>query len=58
MIDLIFDLDNLLQLYPSMAGGGNIPKVMLNQLRQNINEERNHLTKSEILNLGSYKYVL
>ena len=58
MIDLIFDLDNLLQLYPSTAGGGNIPKVMLNQLRQNINEERNHLTKSEILNLGSYKYVL
>ena len=57
MIDLFFDLDNLLQLYPSTDGGGNIPKVMLNQLRQK-NEERNHFTKSEILNLGSYKYVL
>ena len=57
MIDLFFDLDNLLQLYPSTAGGGNIPKVMLNQLRQK-NEERNHFTKNEILNLGSYKYIL
>ena len=58
LIDLFFDLDNLLQLYPSTADGGNIPKVMLNQLRQNMNEERYHFTKSEILNLGSYKYLL
>ena len=57
VVDMLFDIDYLLQLYPSTAGGGNIPKVMLNQLRQK-NEERNHFTKNEILNLGSYKYIL
>ena len=32
VVDMLFDIDYLLQLYPSTAGGGNIPKVMLNQL--------------------------
>ena len=33
IIDLFFDLDYILQLYPSIPGGGNIPKIILEQLK-------------------------
>ena len=33
IVDSLFDIDYLLQLYPSIPGGGNIPKMLLKQLR-------------------------
>ena len=39
IVDLVFDIDYLLQLYPSISGGGNIPKMLLKQLRGKIEQE-------------------
>ena len=41
---MLFDIDYLLQLYPSIPGGGNIPKMLLKQLRGKI-EQKNDETK-------------
>ena len=39
IVDLVFDMDYLLQLYPSIPGGGNIPKMLLKQLRGKIEQK-------------------
>ena len=44
VVDMLFDIDYLLQLYPSIPGGGNIPKMLLKQLRGKI-EQKNDETK-------------
>ena len=44
IIDLIFDFDSILQLYPCTSGG-NIPKVMLEKLRCNKNTKSKNTKK-------------
>ena len=39
VVDMLFDIDYLLQLYPSIPGGGNIPKMLLKQLRGKIEKK-------------------
>ena len=39
VVDMLFDIDYLLQLYPSIPGGGNIPKMLLKQLRGKIEQK-------------------